>query len=239
MKKIVILCGVLVSVSGCGKNKAIDVPMPAGHPQVQLHTTSRIVEKDVSGDSVSQRRAGPQPLMLGPDALVEVYTPVFGATPRTGVATATYFTLEERDNLGGFRLIKPSQPRGLQTPSEPVTTRLSKLSSDYVFALRRFSAAACKQLVEAESAGPANSANKLVEGNEPSVGKIDSFLTLLLGYKAKSGTHLGVSAYKEAFSKMLAASPLPQTEAERTTRLKVSYTHLCVALATDARVYIR
>lgn len=237
MRFVLVFQTAVALLTACGKNKGSVVPLPSGHPQ--LHEATRIVEKNADADSVSQRRTGPQPLLLGPEALKDVYSAVFGNTPRAGITDPSFFTLAERDDLGGFRLIKPAVPSGTQLPADPATVRMTKLTSEYLFTLRKFSAAACKKLIDAEVSVVSNQANKLVEGEDPSLAKIDSFLSTLLGYKSKSGVHAGVKEYKEAFKKMLVAAPEPKTAAEKTNRLKASYTHLCVALSSDARVYIR
>jgi len=152
---------------------------------------------------------------------------------------SSMFNSTERDELGGFRILKPSNPRGGFEAADPVMKRTAKLSSDYVFALRKFTASACKVLIDKEIQAPDNSANLLVEGLNPSIGKIDKFLTTLLGYKSPTGIHRGVQNYKDAFSTMTTSATPPKSENERFELLKVSYNHLCVALTTDVRVYVR
>lgn len=224
----------LISVS-CSRNTENKIVYPSGHPIPA--TPQRIAIRSSDNSAESQRRTGPTPMLLGPEALHEVYKGVFAGS--VSGENGSMFNSTEKDELGGFRILKPSNPRGGFEAADPVMKRTAKLSSDYVFALRKFTASACKSLIDKEIQTPDNSANLIVEGYNPSIGKIDRFLTLLLGYKSPTGIHRGVQNYKDAFSIMMTSATAPKSESEKFELLKISYNHLCVALTTDVRVYVR
>jgi len=235
MKRVFIFAVMSVINSACLKETKNKVRYPVGHDIP--NTPERIVIRSSDSSAESQRRTGPAPLLLGPDALHEVYKDVFSDS--LSEAKTSFFENSEKDDLGGYRILNPSNPRGGFEAADPVMKRNAKLSSDYVFALRKFSASACKVLIEKEMQTPDKPSNLIVEGGNPSIGKIDRFMTMLLGHKSKTGIHSGVQNYKDAFEKMISSAPPPKSDIERTDRISVSYNHLCVALATDVRVYVR
>jgi hypothetical protein len=235
MKTTFTLMLVGIVISSCSRNSENRIVYPDGHPIPTAPQRIVIRSSDVSAES--QRRTGPTPLLLGPEALHEVYKGVFA--DRLSDTNTFLFGPEESDELGGFRILKPSNPRGGFEAADPVMKRTAKLTSDYVFALRKFTASACKVLIDKEIQTPDNASNLLVEGLSPSIGKIDRFMTMLLGYKSATGIHRGIQSYKDAFTIMMSTATPPKNDTEKFELLKVSYNHLCVALTTDVRVYVR
>lgn len=221
--------------ASCSRNSENIIQLPDGH--IQPTTPERIVIRSSDGSASAQRRTGPAPLLLGPEALQVVYKDVFADS--MAEIQPDFFDQTQKDELGGYRILKPSNPRGGFTAADPVMKRNTKLTSDYIFTLRKFASTACQALVDKEIVNQSNPSNLLVEGSNPTIGKIDNFLSLMLGYKSRTGIHRGIQTYKDAFAKMMSSAPVPQSDEEKSARLKASYNHLCVALATDVRVYVR
>jgi len=235
MKTILLLSLLSILSISCSRNSQNKIVVPEGHNQPP--STNRIVIRSSDGSAESQRITGPTPLLMGPEALQEVYKGVFSDS--LSETRPSFFNGVERDELGGFRILQPSNPRGGFEAADPVMKKNAKLSADYIFALRKFTAASCKVLIDKEMQELDRPSNLLVEGSSPSIGKIDQFLSQLLGYKSRVGIHPGVQNYKDAFEKMKASSAPFNNESEKLEHLKVTYNHLCVALATDVRVYVR
>lgn len=195
-----------------------------------------ILTREREQNTVMLRRAAPSPLLLGPTALQQIYTKAFGDKPR---AQAQFFNMEESDKLGGYRIFNSHVPSGTRTQHMPNMNKLDKLSSDYLVTLRRFSAQACDSLISREIGTPQNKDNKIVEGDIPSENKINSFLSILLGYQPTGKHHFAVTKYRDAFINMRNGGVKSSVETITPERTKSAYNHLCVALATDIRVYTR
>lgn len=234
--RVVILFSALVGCSA-KKNDRMVTLNDNFHKTDNVIQSVRIVSGDVKSESSVLKRAAPEPILLSPDALREVYLPVFGEKPRTNLMA--FFSGTESDDLGGYRVITEHNPRGGRANTDASMVWLKNLSSDYVSTLRRFAADACGKLMTEELKDRNSRSNKLVEGVLPSAEKINSFLSALLGYQEKDKHHLGVEKYRAAFEKMMNTEPVPKTDAEKGGRLRSAYNHLCVALATDVRVYYR
>ncbi|MEN9809508.1 MAG: hypothetical protein RLZZ488_1075 [Pseudomonadota bacterium] len=237
--KIISASLLCILLAGCfGRKNESVVSLPDGfHKSSDVSSTVRIVSGDVQSDSTAMKRAAPEPVLLPPEALREVFKPVFGEQPRKN--PALFFSAAESDDLGGYRILTANNPRAGSTQANPSMIWLRNLSADYVFTLRQFAADACEKLIDSELANAKNPDNKLVEGESPSQVRINTFLTTLLGYQEKEKLHAGVDTYHAAFEKMRTATPLPQNDADKAARLKSAYNHLCAALVTDVRVYYR
>lgn len=233
--KILCLSLLMPVAVACSRNSTNSINLPDGHSQVL--TPERITIRSGDSGAVTQKRAGPAPLLLGPEALQVVYKDVFADSLSQG--SRDFFDQTQKDELGGYRILKPAEPRGGFTPADSVMKKSTKLTADYVFALRKFTASACQTLIDKEIATATSPSNRIVEGENPSLEKISNFLGLMLGYQAKTAIHRGVQGYKDAFTTMMNSKPVPQSDAEKEDRLKAAYNHLCVALATDVRVYVR
>lgn len=198
--------------------------------------------------------AAPFALILGPEALQQVYQPVFGNTPRKGSkevwfnanATAArvannphlnYFSPEEYTDLGGTLLLAVWEPR--QNRYRNVDTSVKprpELDSQYLAALRKFLGDACRNLIDAESSKSDFESNLLYSGETVDGKKLGQFLRRLSGLP--EGKTSNVDAYVTAFDDLL-PKPLPTDDMARKSALRVAYQHLCVALASDIRVITR
>ena len=107
MKTTFTLMLVGIVISSCSRNSENRIVYPDGHPIPTAPQRIVIRSSDVSAES--QRRTGPTPLLLGPEALHEVYKGVFA--DRLSDTNTFLFGPEESDELGGFRILKPSNPR--------------------------------------------------------------------------------------------------------------------------------
>jgi hypothetical protein len=207
------------------------------------------VSKEAPGAVFQFNSRAPAPLLLQPEALKQVYSPVFGINPRklstqpgfvnnTAFQASNFFNHDESLNLGKYLIQETtvsSSPRVIPFSMKWVR----QIDPDYIISLRAFAGDACKNLVNSELPNPSNAANKLVKGANLETAHVSSFLSELLGYSPASGTHDGSEEYKKAFQFAMQVDPKPSNAAETKTRQSLAYQHLCIALATDVRVFTR
>jgi hypothetical protein len=198
--------------------------------------------------------AAPLAIVLGPEALQAVYEPVFGPNPRRGSTdpwfTASayqdrsqsnphlrFFSPQEYSSLGGT-LIQPIW----ETRDPSFTTFIGmmkprpELNSDYITTLRKFLGDACRNLLASEMSSTDPESNLLFSGTSLDAVKTTEFFRKLSGLP--KGAASNIDLYITSFPDLL-PNPLPTTNAARTNALRIAYTHLCVALASDSRVITR
>jgi hypothetical protein len=186
----------------------------------------------------------PLATLLGPNALEQVFRPIFGDKPRSALGTKgffgsfpeQFFTPEERSDLGDFRISGPAPGTTIEQLTSVSISQ--ELNSEYLAALRSFAAGACNGLVTREL--KANSETNLLVHKTPLQDeKVNSFFAKVIRRPSTPALFSGVKEYTALTASGIAQSEAAATPQEKEKLLKDSWVSLCVALCTDPRVFLR
>ena len=194
--------------------------------------------------SLSKQLYLPAPTLLPPRALEQVYRPIFGSQPRLRAgATAffvnnpsAYFLPQERQRLGEFHVSGPV--RGTFVEGQSLILSQQGLQASYLASLRAFASDGCKGLVEADLQAPLGT-GELVHAMPVQPIKINQVLGRFLRKAPSATLFKGTDGYAAALDEALRAADKEDTEAKKSALTKDAWVELCVALATDPRVFIR
>lgn len=186
----------------------------------------------------------PAPTLLTPRALEEIFRPVFGNQPRwspsvTGFFAdnpSAFFLPAERVVLGERHVSGPSPGTSVEQPSNLLP--LTHLKSEYLVVLRTFASDACRALVSADKA-LAPDLGRLVHTPPVQAEKVNNFLSRLLRRPSNQALLRGVAEYTEVTNLALKEASQQSTSQKRNQLEFGAWHELCVALATDPRVFIR
>lgn len=241
-------CFLLLAPVACGKRADTPVvfvhrePMQSGDSQGGKKSSAAIVSVFQSAP-VPKQLYMPAPTLLTPRALEEIYRPIFGAQPRwrTGITgffaqnPTAFFTPRERLDLGETHVSGPSPGTLVDQPTQLTTP--STLQSNYLVALRTFATDACRSLLSLEMNTPES--GSLVHTPPVQPEKVNAFLARLVRRPAGTELFRGVSEYTAATNEALQEAGREENAQKRRALELGAWHELCVALATDPRVYIR
>jgi hypothetical protein len=190
-----------------------------------------------SSQTLSLETFTPKAMLLDASSLESILRPVFAAYGQFSATDTRYFLPDDKFKLGEFSF--------LAIPAL-VNARIGgniSLSQDYIFALRTFAGRACRNLVTAERANPANVNNRLVNNadwtaKKVSVEAISRFMNSVFGYSTAPGAfHPGAQDLATVFNDAVAAA----NGVSRTTdnAMLDNYVLTCVYAVTDPRTFSR